>query len=72
LPKCGPNNLDCGCTKLLSGNTACILPRGGSDLCGRPACQSNQDCDLDNVCVKVPGCCADRNQVCVFPCMPLL
>ena len=68
LPKCGPNNLDCGCAKLLNGNTACVGPRGGADLCARTPCQSNKDCVSGNACVKIPGCCPDRTQVCAFAC----
>jgi hypothetical protein len=68
LPQCGPNVFDCGCAKLLNGNTACVIPRQAADLCAQPACQSNQDCNSGSACVKVPGCCPDRRQVCAFSC----
>src|SRR5581483_622921 len=70
LHRCGPKRFGCGCAKLLNGKTACIVPIGGAELCSRPSCASDADCGLDSgqACVVVPGCCADRTQVCAFAC----
>ncbi len=64
----GTRRRPCLCAETVSGNKRCVNLRGES-CPNTDQCDSNADCDQDEVCIKVGGCCGHPGRnLCVRRC----
>jgi hypothetical protein len=67
---CGRGEAGCRCATSVNGNKRCVK-FNRDDCTGRRRCNSNSDCDNNEACVKVGGCCGDRQlSICRPTCDP--